>query len=434
MAKLISKVISCSLVLASISGVAAAEGSVKLGGSMDSKFVSKTQRAVYKTGTADYNDKNSQMVTDAELSVSATGETDSGITYGADTLLDLVGNTTDSSDRLARFKYANVNAKNDALGKIVVGGTKSAAETMHISAPSDFATGGSINGATTDHVNGSVGVYTAIDPRVSTSAVSSTNYESVSYMTSAHMLGDESTSRRFSNKIAYYSPEFNGAQFGLSFTPDNQDDSNHDGASSKYVTTSTSTTASSYFPHYSKNIITAGLTYKYQPSDEMFVKGSLVGETGTPKDASGTVTYRQHKLKTMALGASVGYRNFTVGGSFYHFGKSYNLKTIDSSVTNYAAFNYRNDVNTKAFALGATYVQGPIVAGVNSFSSKQNRNKFRNVSVGLEYRLAGFAPYMEMSSFKYAAAKTYTQQSGASTSSVQNNKGNVFFVGAKVNF
>lgn len=189
-----------------------------------------------------------------------------------------------------------------------------------------------------------------------------------------------------------------------------------------------------------KNIISGGAQFKHNFNKDWNIKASLVGEIGQAKKYLGSKAIRD--LKAYEAGLAIGYQDLVVAGTYGSWMKTatYRTKQVGTKQgsqywTLGAAYQHGKlgysltfMKSKKAGGLEAvgTYIQGSHnlqVTPTASFSDTAY-NKFTNISLGVEYKLApGFMPYAEASHFKFKDANA-----------PKSNQGIIYLVGTRVSF
>lgn len=469
---MMKKILLTSTALVLATSVASADAPmVKVGGTVDARIASVDQKDLYKNindaGTAldigdTHHTESTKMSTEASVTVEAMGKADNGIEYGSEIKFDIdtsVGATTykdaEENDvtneyhdgKSVRLHHANVYVKS-GMGHVALGGTKSAAHSLKVVAPS-IATGGAVNGDWTDYVNMEVGhvVSEAANPAFDITdnvgaavgdIYDSTLFERAVYLTGDALPGDANTASKYSNKVAFYTPKISGFQAGISYGLDTNNYGGHTGFASKYSTDAT-------HPTGVRNNVSVAATYEHQMND-MLAQFSVAGEFGDTKNEKGaTVKFRD--VKAFEVGASVCADEFKLGGTYGSWGKSLNLRdlAVAAPTTDVAVqINERNNSKGYFWTLGATYVNGPVSLGANYYASKLQGNKVRTFGLAAEYALAeGLTTYVEANFFKLTPKASGVYQTAAPSAIntpledatlATKNDGSVFLLGTKVNF
>jgi len=342
---------------------------------------------------------------DTQVDFKIDGKNDNGLGYGGE--IDLLADT--SSDVQGR----GVNASKTFIymdgtwGRLEMGSNIGADGTMKVDAASIARATGGINGDWSYFANAS-DQYLAM-------AQLPLGYGDV---TSAGNLTGDHTQENL-NKLTYYTPRFSGFQVGISYLPDqtNRGQGIPAGAPNPVGPDRTDTN-----PGLSDNIFTGGISYDNKFGD-IGVALALTGEIG----GSQLATYED--LRAWSGGGKVSYMGFSIAGSYGDWGKSNTLKTDNSHDTWY--WDVGGAYETGPFGVSVTYLHSQVDcgtaqagAGINGNCLADGKNKFSNVSVGADYKLApGLTPYVEVS--------WYDENS---TTVGDDNKGVVGIVGTQLNF
>jgi hypothetical protein len=343
---------------------------------------------------------------DTQVDFKIDGKNDSGLGYGGE--VDLLADTS------ADVQNRGVNASKTFVyvdgqwGRFELGSNVGADGTMKVDAGTIARATGGINGDWTYFANaGDQYLAMAASPL----AYGQTNG-------AANFTGDHSEENL--NKITYYTPRFAGFQVGVSYLPDQTN--RGQGVAGLASPNPAGPNRTDKNAGLSDNIFTGGINYDNKFGD-FGVAAAATGEIGSAQVS----TYE--KLAAWNAGAKVSYMGFSLAGSYGDWGRSNTLKAQNSKNTWYwdvgGAYEYG------PFGASVTYLHSQFDCGnaVTGFGSNTNcaaagKNKFSNVSVGADYKLApGLTPYAEVS--------WYDQNSSTAT---LDNKGIVGIVGTQLNF
>ncbi len=233
-------------------------------------------------------------------------------------------------------------------------------------------------------------------------------------------------------KISYFSPDLNGFKFGLSYTPDSQ----NNGLTKNIANTQNNAKI--------KDIFSFGLNYLHYLPNGAYIALSTTAEKGNSvsKDRSDLLAYD--------FGINLNYFGFDIGAS-YGIWESYskpnsgsyscsyditqNLLAQDCSVN---AIKYNDPYY---FSAGIAYKFGPLAASLTSFNSNFHNNKFRAMSFGIDYKLKKYLmPYFEITKFNFqsdqARASNISNQNAISSGNrqIRDNEGLVFLTGIFYSF
>ncbi|QIT35995.1 WD0745 family porin [Wolbachia endosymbiont of Brugia pahangi] len=264
-------------------------------------------------------------------------------------------------------------------------------------------------------------------------------------------------------RFAYYSPNYMGARFGVSYSP--RYDSNlfviKDGDNIKHVG-----------PDY-EHIVSAGASYEYDFSErKVKVKVAAVGEYGQAKEPDGTkYAYKEYVEYNDLMGVNLGIsadcninedQGVKFAASFAYLGKSGQPKGIEKLVGNvYQKIDGKgvtdddkrvkeledqfkgDDKNTMYWTAGAGYQHENFYISLTYFGSKMSDgDKLHDVAFGIQYDLSPasskgkFVPYASLHYFK-----TDEKQGGGykitkkdSSGIAPSNQGVLFLTGMKFSF
>lgn len=245
------------------------------------------------------------------------------------------------------------------------------------------------------------------------------------------------------NKINYYTPEWNGFMFGVSYTPDMSSHGtvNNVGSTAKSITLAGNAVNELVIPF--RNVWEGGVHYQGQFND-VGVKAALLGQTGEAKDRS-TGAALAKDLNAWEVGMNLSWQGWKVGGSYGSWGKSGQWKVTPGNVT-VALDAEGKKTNYWTAALGYEY--GSYGASLSYFESNNGvynqtaRNKLQTVSLGVDYKVApGFMPYLDITYFDQDDKSTHTNNQNTlndTTDDVithaKDNDGFIILVGTKLQF
>jgi outer membrane protein OmpU len=339
---------------------------VTVGGSLDFQ-AGFTDDDVSAAGSSD-----TKFANDTRVNVKAQGKADNGITYGG--VIELLADVTEANDDSGfnadrTYLFLESNA-----GRVEMGSNVGAAKTLKVDASTFARATGGIDGDWYRYVDGA-----------STGQANFLATPDLPVDGGIDGRGDTENA----TKITYYSPRFSGFQVGGSYTPD----TGNRGTAAAFTATG---------PDEFRDAFDLGLNYTTQ-YNQVGIAASATGQFGSAELST------EEDLRAYALGLTVNFAGFTVGGSYADLGES-GLTSGTAGDQNY-------------WTLGGAYVQGPIGASVTYFNSERVGDEFDNISVGADYQLApGFVPYAEVSFFNVEPA------AGTDTD------GTVFILGTQLTF
>lgn len=323
-------------------------------------------QAGFTSDDQDANTRSTGFRNDNEITVKVDGKTDGGLAYGAE--IDLEADTTNDANSQGTNASRTFTYLSGGWGRAEMGDNKSVAATMRVDASTLASATGGINGAWTYFVNG-----TNTAEFVTTSKL-------VAEHGSVTGFGDESTYN--ATKVSYYTPKYMGFQGGVSYTPDI--------ASRGQSLTRADNTAGGI-----ENIWDLGLSYENQFSGGIKLAAAVTGEFG------GAETTATEDTRAWNLGALLGYKGFSVAGSYGDWSDSDTTSGLDSTYWT-AGLGYE----AGPVGLSATYLDSTRDA------SATTENDFTNLVLGADYKLApGLTPYAEVSFYDFdSAGTTYDNQ------------------------
>jgi hypothetical protein len=361
---------------------------------------------------------------DTEVSVKIDGKSDMGLGYGGE--VDLLADTSlDVQGRGINASKTFIYLEKSPWGRIELGSNVGADGTMKIDAGTIARATGGIDGDWSYFANANHQYLAMSALPLGYGALFST--DGVNNYTGLHT--EENL-----DKITYYTPRFAGFQVGVSFLPDQVN--RGQGA----LAADTGSIAPYGPDRYqiagqSDNIFTGGISYDNK-FDQIGVALAATGEHGVAEMAG------YEDLQAWNVGGKLSYLGFSLAASYGDWGKSNTLISADSKDTNYytagGAYEYG------PFGISVTYLHSTFDCGNGSagFNTGGNtiscttggKDKFNNISVGTDYKLApGLTPYAEVSFFDENPANS-AGTSLAAVGANADNKGTVGIIGTQLNF
>jgi len=371
---------------------------VKLKGGFDFQGAYYKTNAPKKGQFLSANNKNYAFNSSANIAVDVSNKLDSGFKYGARIAIQP---TTNNSRKLQSTIYTE-----SKIGRLELGTDKTAGHKMKI-------TPYSIASATA----GLWDVYAKGDPI-------GRDLKQIPYVMNYGSFLDgkmrESGKNEYSRKITYYTPLFNGFQFGISYVPDSSN-VGYQGFSE----TPKHTPVSTGYRYAVRNGFSAGLTYQKDFCEDSFAKISFVGETGQVKakpidveNKSKLPELKPRKLRSYNIGGQVQLGQYSFAATYANFMKSMTFKGQDNS-------------DTHVYGLGAAYKYEKFSTSVTYFASKHRNNKISSVTLGADYLVApGLLPYAEVTYFNSKGRQVNRQDKVRQYSQ----KGVLVLVGTRVEF
>ncbi len=299
-------------------------------------------------------------------------------------------------------------ADKDSFGKIEIGGNVSAANAMKISESS----------------SGSWDNYASLD----TSASGTTGVRSSNFLKSAKLVLKEGSFEQFGSherarKITYYTPKFNGFQFGISYIPDISNSGNQTEAT---------------FPNSTRgnrqenNALASGITWEKQINPQQKVELALVGETASVKRSSADKENNRlyYRSKAAAIGGNYKYDKTTLTLAYGNHWQT-NTQKISTHIPDTFFYNVAlsYDVDDK------TNLSGSV------FYSEKFSNEMLITALAAEHKFApGIKSYARVSYFNMNQKQNYTKVSITAAGNATllpsrfRNEGTVFILGTKLNF
>lgn len=424
---------------------------VTLGGNLDTQLGVRNQSSGYDTDAAQAalasrnKTHNFAVVNHATLNVGVAGKAGNGLKYGGD--IEIAADTSNDKYNTNNFNSAGNRTRGWAesmFGRLEAGSTEGVSHSMQVSGASVARATGGIDGDAQYWWNPFIfqdsATVSANERLVSDNFIVSPNLPS-NYKTN----GEANAA-----KVNYMTPSYMGFKAGLSYIPDVEQ---HGSAALTHTVKKGSNNlnfgATTDQTMGFKDIFSGGLHYSGK-MNKLGVMASLLGETGDAKDkfaAGNTNLGKRHDLRAWQIGGSVNMSGFSLAASYGDWGKSGVLKTLTTGKKKSHYWTVGAGYEYGAMGMSVTYLdsqRGGIqdggsagnfatTAGVGSTAATRG-NKHRNVSVGLDYKLApGFMPYAEVSFFKHHE-KGAVGTSATSTNHDKKNEGTIFLAGTKLAF
>lgn len=426
----------------------------------------------------DYSE-NMGMISDAILHLRAENKNeDIGLRYGADVQFHVPvteGKGASQGVNAARSRSAHVFL-NSQYGDLKLGYQFGPESLMRLDATRIATVDGAADSDWFRKVNleGSAANFPFyVTPRLYTESFSSES-EKLSFRMAGKYNKEVMTTLPF--RAAYYSPNYMGARFGLSYSP------RYDSVlsvvkeiapdllkdlSNKVTGVKNEEMLRHVGPDY-QHIVSAGASYEYDFSKHNIkVKTSVVGEFGFAKEPSKDKhLYNEfieyNNLAGMNLGASADYKidedqSVKLAASFAYLGKSGQPKGIkklikgigtnpdeykslpdtDDRVIGLKAQFDGNDKNTMYWTAGAGYQYGNIYTSLTYFGSRMSdKDMLHDVALGVHYDLSScnqskFVPYAALHYFMTDEKDALKDKNNAD---VPSNKGVLLLTGVKFSF
>lgn len=204
-------------------------------------------------------------------------------------------------------------------------------------------------------------------------------------------------------KISYYTPEFSGLKFGISYVPDTTNKGSGD-LNQKATVTKVKYNNKEYETILAaKDAVAIAVNYTANLSDDVKLQAGATTEiaklvnnykfqnptTSKEEIAKLPKEAKLRNLRFYSIGSVLTYGNFSYSASYATLGKSLVSKAEVGAKA------------TKYYGIGTAYTQGPIGVSVNYFHSiNQYSNKFDSFVIATDYKvLPGLVPYAEIAYF-----------------------------------
>lgn len=391
------------------------KATITLSGNINSQIGVREQAKFFKTEQWDQAKlgaklNNHMIVNDTKITIAFDGEHE-GLQYGGKIRL----NTDTSSSKTGNpniadkvFTYVSGN-----FGRFELANAGGATDTMNVSAIGIARATGGIDGDAIYYIN----------------PITSDGYQVADAFVANPYLPFGCDCAGRIGKVTYYTPDvLNGLKFGFSYAPDSQ---------VKGTISQARNIIKNSAVGY-KHLFEVAVNYKYTMNDFDILLGALYQNAQAKKN---DVNIKERKgVNAWELGAQIGYKGFTIAGSygdwgrsgtkvdrapgmkygadFWNIGAAYEYAEFGASVTYYQS----RRAGTQAFMVNGKELDDIKKATFVKDSNKYN--KLEMLSVGMDYKLApGLMPYAEVNHYKHNRADTAID-----------NKGYIYLVGTKLSF
>lgn len=352
------------------SSAIASDITTKIGGNVDFEFGKVIQKEEYRENLSP-NQKSFKMRNRAHIFVSAEGSAENGTTYGA---IAKIKGTTEQKTGISNGKvdktYIWIEGQS---GRVELGSNFEVSKLMSVGADSiASATGGASDGNWMDYAS------TINMPNLINSDTFISNYR------------NKAESDR---KISWISPRYSNFQFGVSYSPDINNNVYQNLNDPKV-----------------KNALSLAVNYTGIYNDYN-IAASLAHDMGK------TTIKNTKNIASTKAGVAIGKNGFTLATSYGNDGKSY-MKKDEQGYT------------SKFYTAGIAYEDGPMTTSLTLLNRNTNNSsskaKLTSYALGLDYKLAaGLKTFAEVTAFKVKDKEK---------SGFVKNKGTVVIIGSKVSF
>lgn len=398
----------------------AASSTLKVSGTLETQYGFVTQSAPFRykqPGKADSGKlARGSLVNKTRLKFDWDAVAESGLKYGA--VIKLRTDTYEKGGRIGDKIYAYTEG---SFGSVQVGSHVGLSITMRQSASEIAKANGGIDGEVSKWFQKRTltndGILNQADP-----VDAFVELESAFVSSPALPIG--AVQRIDAAKITYFTPEFAGLKFGVSYIPDVE----------IHGTVAQASKTTGYVGKGDgfsfKNVVEGGLNYTLQLADFKITTG-LLGQFGEAKqpDPNDNTTGNKYinPLRAWEIGGKAEYKEWAIAGSYGDWGKSVTPKERVPG----------NKYGAKYWTAGVAYQLDKFGASLTYFGSKRaggmykgyavsntEYNKLSLVSLGMEYKLVpGLMTYVEMNWFRH---------NGKGAEGL--NKGSVLLIGSKLSF
>jgi len=413
---------------------------VKVGGLFDfqgavtNRDETKLEEGKDKVTTSLHND-NFGLLSSGNIFLDVSNNINDDISYGAKIA---VSATTRNNRQVPTFLYFT-----SQIGKLELGSNKTAFKALGV--------GGYTNACSSDFSN-----WIELDP----------NKKNVIYIDSPISFLDSKMRTKdqteYSRKITYYSPEFAGLQFGLSYIPDLSNtgyglpgDKTYYSITNYFYTEedkdgvkSVGKTKKVPYEFSVKDGVAGGVSFKHAFDNDMSIKMAFVAERGNvivkqekkeddtkvndikEKDKkiedlkmseTDIVKYQGAKftdLMSYMVGGEVKFKDFSLAVSYTNAGDSFTSKELDG-----------DNNKSNCFIVGGRYNFNDLGTSISYFTSDNKKQKLDAITFALDYKLAqGITPYAEFTKYETDGSNP------AKPTEKDTQNGSVFILGAKLAF
>jgi len=272
---------------------------------------------------------------DFRLIITAATTMANGIRVGQRLDWDALSATTGASSQIRR----NWSFLSGGFGELRLGSTDIVGQQMFVGAPDAFDGPGSVN-----------------DGKIYDNIVSptKTNSSDATFTTNIRLFD------RSANKIAYFTPRFEGFQLGVNYTPD----------ASQNINGSLAQNNTGY--RYGKAV---ALNYTNTLAGVAVQAYGTYFEWEKPAATIGTTTAVVKDPKAYGLGLNLAYMGFGLGGSWAQINDGVNMARGNTGSA--VAFAPAHTIDGQAYEVGVSYTFGPAMVSLNYMNG---RNEAANIS------------------------------------------------------
>jgi len=370
------------------------------------------------------NDAHANSITfrnDNEIHFNVAGKSDAGLGYGAEIdLIADIGGGEGSGATTPGFSNAGIVARRtygwlqgDNWGHVEYGSNDGVDTTLKVDASNIARATGGINGDWRYFANTNT-PDTPANVVAGASGAAGAFAGGRNFITSANLpIANGPTTGFYSDvftndtKITYYTPRFSGVQAGVSYAPS----LTNRGELANNVSDVAAAGA------FGSNVWSGGINYENQ-FDQVGVAAAVTGETAhTDNTFVGANTL--NNIEAWNVGAKLSYMGFSAAGSYGDWDDS---GAVSGTTAWYATGGLAYE--TGPFGASVTYLYSEDKTGGTVFD-----DKFQNVSVGADYKLApGLTPFVEYSCVDVDGT------GGSAASGAVETKSNIVLVGSQLSF
>jgi hypothetical protein len=398
-----------------------------------------------RVGVSKFN-RDVAFDTAGALTVEGKGKTDKGLEYGA-RVSALTTMLSVQNNRFFRNHQAVLYMNDMDMGRLELGNDFGAFEAMLPTADRVAAATGGIAGDWYKYVQTS-SPFSNLNalPAQQAAAPAGTVTTSGDFYAGPGSFLDNGTlvaaDIQKAPKATYYTPKLKdtGLRFGISYIPDTDHSAplsvvRYGNANNRILPVMQSVRP---FDKGFQNGLQAAIEWKHKFDKDQRCKSAIVGETASLPSA---IRSQYNRVGVLGIGASHMYKDFSAAISYVNLGRSGLVRTTADDGRRVGRNNY-------IATLGLSYMfDNKTKVSVTGLMSEKARNRFSNVSVGAEYKLAqGLMPYAELTYFQMR--QNYINVDRANVQANNNagfitapftrrsgkNRGAAFIIGTRVQF
>ena len=373
-----------------------------VGGSIDFRYSNLS--TAYKP--KNHEQKNAGgFAANKTLDLTANGSSDNGFSYGGYIRLSdkIRLDSLNQSYEIFEPDTAYIYLESEKYGQMRLGSAPGASTTTRVGAENIAVATGGIDGDFSHRLDG----INAGSGNTGFGAVDYTDHVGY-YVDFPGLFFSETIKNQNANKVYYSTPNFYGINLSLSYAPDLDAHGPTQEGEPKFD----NGPKSFYVPNSIHEVVEYGANYNGEFYDDYRIKLGITGVTAKSKkqvDIKDKIHASHHGLRSYNIGGLLGYKGFSIAGSYANLGKSLTKKNLPSTIK---SDKTSNKLKTNYYTLGAAYNENNI-GGVSLTYMNSNTygNKFSVLSLGGEYVIVpGLTAYAETNLLKYKSHPSLSDQ------------------------